>query len=332
MNKRNFAMSRHFNRNIGCQTGTKSGFRETVLSSWGSPLHARAVETLQVNIGYRCNLSCRHCHVEGGPGNPIEMDAETIGSVLRALESPGIRALDITGGAPELNPGFRELVAGARGLGKHVITRTNLAIFFEPGQEDIPEFLAGHGLEVTASLPCYTAANVDAVRGKGVFEKSVKALSMLNSLGYGKGDGLVLNLVYNPAGAFMPGSQKSLEEDYKKQLKAYDIVFDRLFTFTNMPVGRFRSALDASGELGAYQEGLRAAFNPATLDGLMCRSLMSVGPDGTLYDCDFNQAASLGLGDGLPRTISEFDLEALATRPISVDEHCFGCTAGSGST
>lgn len=336
MNKRNFAMGRHLDINIGCQSGTKAGFRETVLSSTGAPLLAHAVETLQVNIGYRCNLSCRHCHVEGGPANSRVMDAATIDSVLKALESPGVKALDITGGAPELNPGFRELAASAHSLGKHTITRTNLAVFFEPGQEDLPEFFADNRLEVTASLPCYTAENVDKIRGKGVFEKSIKALRILNDLGYGlgygMGNGLLLNLVYNPAGAFLPGSQQSLEEDYKRQLQAMGVVFDRLYTFTNMPVGRFRRALETSGELSAYEGALRAAFNPDTLDGIMCRKLISVAPDGTLHDCDFNQAAGLPLSEGLPGHISEFDLGALANRPISVDEHCFGCTAGSGST
>jgi len=325
-------MSRPLNMNIGCQTGTNAGFKETVLSSTGAPLEARTIETLQVNTGYRCNLACRHCHVEGGPANSLEMDSATIDSVLKALESPGISALDITGGAPELNPGFRELVREARRMGRHVITRTNLAVLFEPGLEDLPQFFSEQGLEVTASLPCYTEANVDGIRGKGVFQKSIKALGMLNQLGYGKGGGLLLNLVYNPAGAFLPGSQQSIEEDYKRQLKALGIVFDRLYTFTNMPIGRFRRALEASGELSAYELALRAAYNPETLEGIMCRTLISVAPDGSLHDCDFNQAAGLPLSEGVPSHISEFDHEALASRQISVGEHCFGCTAGSGST
>jgi len=260
------------------------------------------------------------------------MDAGTMKAVLRALESPGVKSLDITGGAPELNPGFRGLVAEARQMDRHVITRTNLAIFFEPGQEGLPEFFADNALEVTASLPCYTETNVDAIRGRGVFQKSVRALGILNELGYGRGRGLVLNLVYNPSGAFLPGSQQALEDDYKRELKAMGIVFDRLYTFTNMPVGRFRQALEASGELGAYEQSLRAAFNPATLEGLMCRKMISVAPDGRLHDCDFNQAAGIALSEGLPGNVSGFDYDSLAVRKIGVGEHCFGCTAGAGST
>lgn len=319
-------------KNCAIGISETTGFADAAARSLGGPLRAKAIEVIQVNIGYRCNLSCRHCHIEAGPANSLEMDAGTREAVLRALGSPGVKALDITGGAPELNPGFRDMASRARGLGRHVITRTNLAVFFEPGQEGLAEFFAHNGLEIVASLPCYTADNVDGIRGKGVFEKSIKALSMLNGLGYGKGNGLVLNLVYNPAGAFLPGSQESLQEDYKRQLKAMGIVFDKLYTFTNIPLGRFRSAIEASGELPAYERTLRGAFNPATLESIMCRTLISVAPDGRLHDCDFNQAAGLDLGEGFPQHIRDFDYEALAGRTISVGEHCFGCAAGSGST
>lgn len=321
----------HTINSSSCSRGN-SGFAGSVLAATGGPVTANSIEALQVNMGYRCNLACKHCHVEGGPANSFEMAPETCAAVLDALESPGIKTLDITGGAPELNPGFREMATMARSLGKHVIVRSNLAIFFEPGHEGLPGFFADNRLEVIASLPCYTKANVDGIRGPGVFDKSIKAIKMLNSLGYGEGGGLALNLVYNPAGAFLPGSEQSLQKDYKRALAAIGVGFDNLYAFTNMPVGRFRRALEASGELVAYEQVLKEAFNPATLDGIMCRGSLSVAPDGRLHDCDFNQAALLPLQEGLPQYVKDFDYDILARRTISVCEHCFGCTAGSGST
>jgi len=319
---------------MGACNPITTGFAEAAQEALGKPLTAEAINVLQVNIGYRCNLSCKHCHVKSGPSRTEEMSADNMGGILAALSHDGIRTLDITGGAPELNPGFRKLVTEARNMDKHVIVRTNLAIFFEPGQEGLADFYAENSVEVTASLPYYSAQEVDRVRGEGVFDKCIAALGQLNGLGYGTGrHDLRLNLVYNPRGAFFAPDQKELEAEFSRELEArYGLSFDTMFAFTNMPVGRFKSFLENSGQTSAYIQRLRDAYNPATLDRIMCRQLISVAPDGRLYDCDFNQAALLGLHETLPAFISEFDYDALVNRPISVDEHCFGCTAGSGST
>jgi radical SAM/Cys-rich protein len=312
-----------------------SDFAGAAREALGEELASTGVSVLQVNIGYRCNLSCKHCHLESGPSRAGEMSAENIAHVLSALSAgEAIGTLDITGGAPELNPGFRGLVTSARELGRRVIVRTNLAVFFEPGQEGLPEFYADNSVEVVASLPYYTAPEVDRIRGEGVFDKCTRALRQLNSLGYGSGrDDRRLNIVHNPRGAFFAPDQRELEAEFKRELKQrHGVAFDSLLAFTNMPMGRFRGFLERTGQLEAYTRKLREAYNPSTLDGIMCRSLISVGPEGTLFDCDFNQALSLGLTEGLPAHISEFDYEFLSNRPITVDEHCFGCTAGSGST
>jgi radical SAM/Cys-rich protein len=250
------------------------------------------------------------------------------------LRKTGIATLDITGGAPELNPSFRFLVGEARALGRHVMVRSNLVVFFDEGMEDLPEFYAEDGVELVASLPYYLEDGVDRVRGAGVFEKSVEAIRRLNRLGYGDGSGeRVLDLVYNPQGAYLPPEQGSLEEDYKRELRErYGITFDRLFTLGNMPIGRFKEFLARTGQLDAYMEKLSCAFNAETLPGLMCRHLISVGWDGRLYDCDFNLVLGMGLEKGLPEHVSEFDYEALRNRTVYVDEHCLGCTAGQGST
>jgi len=259
------------------------------------------------------------------------MDGATAEAVLRALEGCGIGTLDITGGAPELNPHFHRLVAGARGLGRKVIARSNLTIFFEDGMEGLPQFLAENQVEIIASLPYYSGASVDRVRGPGAFEKSVEALRTLNGLGYGRG-GPRLGLVYNPPGAFLPPLQCGLEAEFKKRLmEDFGVAFDRLYAFVNMPIGRFRDFLSRTGNLEGYMARLEGAFNPATLGGLMCRKLVSVGWDGRLFDCDFNQVLGLGIEEG-PSHIADFDYGALSGRKIRVGDHCFGCTAGQGST
>ncbi|MES2460183.1 MAG: arsenosugar biosynthesis radical SAM (seleno)protein ArsS [Armatimonadota bacterium] len=300
------------------------------------PLRAVEVTTLQVNVGKRCNQACKHCHVDAGPNRTEEMTEETALLCLDALKGyPSIHTLDITGGAPELNPHFRLLAAGARKLGRHVIDRCNLTILFEPGQEDLADFLAENRVEVTASLPYYLSERTDAQRGTGVFEKSIAGLRRLNDLGYGTDDGLRLNLVYNPTGAFLPPDQGSIEAEYKRELFArHGIVFNSLYTITNLPISRFRHFLERTGNYRRYMDRLHAAFNPAAAANVMCRSLVSVGYDGTLYDCDFNQMLDLPLGsaDAVPRHIRDFDAYLLARREIMTGDHCFGCTAGAGSS
>lgn len=313
---------------------SSSNFQEKVLAARGGPLAAEGIEVLQVNLGFRCNMACKHCHVEAGPARGELMGEETAERVISVLAHSDIPALDLTGGAPELNPQFRMLVAEARRLEKRVIARSNLTIFFEEGMEDLPEFYAEHGVEVVASLPYYMESGVDRVRGEGTFRKSIEALRKLNSLGFGADEGgMLLNLVYNPPGAFLPPAQETLEGEYKRELgEKFGISFSRLFTFTNMHIGRFRAFLAASGNLKTYTDKLVAAFNPATLDGLMCRHLLSVGWDGSLYDCDFNLVLDLKVAEGCPENIGDFDLRRLSSRRIAVGDHCFGCTAGQGST
>lgn len=309
-------------------------FQEALRRSAGYPLRSVGITTIQVNLGYRCNLSCKHCHVEAGPSREESMSPATVGAVLSLLARTGVRTVDITGGSPELNPSFRNLVREAAKTGCHVMVRTNLAVFFEPGMEGLPEFYRDHRVDLVASLPYFLEENVDRVRGEGVFAKSVEALLRLNRLGYGSGGtGLNLDLIYNPQGIYLPPSQAGLEEDYRRELGArFGIVFNRLFTLTNMPVGRFRTFLMRTNNLSRYMEKLRCSFNPATLDGLMCRHLISVGWDGTLYDCDFNQIMGLPLHNTYPRRVDDFDLRLLSRREILFGEHCYGCTAGQGST
>ena len=310
----------------------ESAFSKKVLSVHSGPLTAREIPTLQVNVGYRCNLSCKHCHVEGGPSRTEMMDEETVDSVLAVLARLPIGTIDITGGAPEMNPHFRYLITEARKLNKHVIARTNLAIFYEKGMEDIPEFYRDSRVELVASLPYYIEDTVDRVRGGGIFKKCITSLQNLNSLGYGEQGGLVLNLVYNPPGAFLAPDQRTLEAEYKRELQArFGISFNRLYTFTNMPIGRFRQFLARTGNLDKYMDKLICSFNPATLDGIMCRHLVSVGWDGILYDCDFNQVLDIAVSTARTN-IRDFDLAAISQRTINVGDHCFGCTAGQGST
>ncbi|MCU7851688.1 MAG: arsenosugar biosynthesis radical SAM protein ArsS [Candidatus Thiodiazotropha sp. (ex Monitilora ramsayi)] len=294
------------------------------------------LETLQVNLGYRCNLSCVHCHVNAGPKRSEEMNRETIDVVLRFLKNHHLKTLDLTGGAPELNRDFRYLVQAATEMGVHVIDRCNLTILLEPGQEDLAEFLAAHEVEVVASLPCYLEENVDSQRGKGTYHDSIEGLKRLNQLGYGSpGSPLQLNLVYNPTGPSLPPPQGPLEADYKKQLdERFGIQFNQLFTITNMPIQRFGSLLQSKGKFQEYLQLLRDSYRTENLDGVMCRQLLSVDWQGYVYDCDFNQMLKIPLGHESKvhphlRDLLDSDLSAA---PIRVAEHCFGCTAGQGSS
>lgn len=304
------------------------------LAAHGLTLRASTIETLQVNVGKLCNQACKHCHVDASPARTEIMTRETAEQVLDALRKFRFSTLDITGGAPELNPSFRYLVSEAHTLKIHVMVRHNLTVMFEPKQDDLPEFFSAHGVEVVSSLPYFLEQQTDAQRGHGVFEKSIKALRNLNDVGYGQdGSKLVLNLVYNPVGAFLPPSQSSIEADFKRELLArYGVSFDHLYTITNMPIKRFLDYLRRSGNEERYMRKLVEAFNPRAVEGLMCRSLISVDWMGRLYDCDFNQMLELGVAPELPQTISDLDTEKFAGRRISTGAHCFGCAAGSGSS
>ncbi len=299
------------------------------------PLCATGVETLQINLGRLCNMTCRHCHVDAGPDRTdAVMGRETFERCLEILAETRIPTVDITGGAPELNPHFRWLVGEARALGAHVIDRCNLTILLSGPYRDLPAFFARHQVEVIASLPHYRSLNTDRQRGRGVFAESIEALRRLNDVGYGRGDpNRQLCLVTNPAGAFLPGCQISLEREWKEALaREHGVTFDRLYTITNMPISRFLEFLTASGNLESYLQRLLDAFNPAAARGVMCRNTLSVGWDGTLYDCDFNQMLELPINHGLPRHIRDWDLERLERREIVTGRHCFGCTAGAGSS
>jgi radical SAM/Cys-rich protein len=307
------------------------------------PLHASdfpairrgRLETLQVNLGYRCNQTCFHCHVNAGPNRREVMERDIVDLVLDYLRAGGVSALDLTGGAPELNPHFRHLVVEARRLGVKVMDRCNLTILEQPGQEDLSDFLAEHGVDVVASLPCYLERNVDAQRGDGVFRESIHGLKQLNARGYGKADtGLVLDLVYNPQGPSLPPPQGPLEADYKRHLEAeYGVVFNNLYTIANMPIHRFARQLRKEGKLGEYMTLLKDAHRDGNLASVMCRTLISVDWQGYLYDCDFNQMLRIPLGAGTGRThlrdVMNRDLDG---RPIAVADHCYGCTAGQGSS
>ena len=308
-------------------------FEEKLIQIGSSPLVASGVETLQVNVGKLCNQTCRHCHVDAGPTRTEIMTRETAELVVDVLRRHEIPRVDITGGAPELNPNFEFLVREARALGRHVIDRSNLTVFFVEGRGYLPEFLRSQQVEITASMPCYLEQNVDTQRGKGVYSKSIEALQWLNRLGYGQADsGLVLNLVYNPQGPSLPPPQEQLEADYRRELGSrFGIVFNHLLTITNMPISRFLTDLERHDNYARYMDLLAETFNPKTVSSVMCRTLISVGWDGTLYDCDFNQMLSMPINHGLPQHIRNFDAFLLARREIRTGLHCFGCTAGSGS-
>ena len=307
------------------------------MQRYGFPaLRRRRPETLQVNLGYRCNQSCVHCHVNAGPNRIEQMSHQTIDDVLAFLAAAGLMKLDVTGGAPELNPYFRRLVARARDLGVHVVDRCNLTILEEPGYEDLAEFLARHGIELVASLPCYSSENVDRQRGKGVFETSIRGLRRLNALGYGRsGSGLVVNLGYNPQGPSLPPEQTELEAAYKHELKTnFGVEFNQLYTLANMPIQRFGSMLVSKGQFSDYMALLRGAHRDDNLDSVMCRTIISVDWQGYLYDCDFNQMLGLPLVAGGKRPVHLTELlgSDLTGNPIVVRDHCYGCTAGQGSS
>ena len=309
-------------------------FESSLARHIAEPLRATEVEIFQINVGKLCNQVCAHCHVDAGPDRSEVMTRETMEVCLAALAKTSILKVDITGGAPEMNPHFRWLVEEVRALGRHVMDRCNLTVFFVKDKEDLPHFLAAHKVEVICSLPYYQERETDRQRGIGVFDRSIEALRLLNAVGYGMPDSdLQLNIVHNPVGAFLPGSQKSLEADFKRNLKRkYGIEFNSLYCITNMPISRFLEFLIQSGNYEQYMERLVQAFNPSAVNGLMCRNTISIGWDGRLYDCDYNQMLDLPVGDSIPRHISEFDVDRLNRRSIVTARHCYGCTAGAGSS
>jgi len=295
----------------------------------------RTIDTLQVNVGKLCNLTCSHCHVEAGPTKTVEnMTRETAEAVVALLDILEITTLDLTGGAPELNPNFSYLVLETRKRDIHVIDRCNLTVFFEKDYDDIPDFLAAHRVEIVASLPCYTRENVDQQRGNGTFDQSIKALQWLNRLNYGReGSGLILNLVYNPVSPHLPPPQEELEQSYKTRLfEDFGIGFNRLYTITNMPITRYEKFLKSTKQYDAYVELLANSFNPGTLNDLMCRNMLSVGWDGNVYDCDFNQMLGMQIGNRRWLTIFDLTRDDLQHSEILTGDHCFGCTAGAGSS
>ena len=299
-------------------------------------IRRKKLETLQVNLGYKCNQTCLHCHVNAGPTRTEMMSRETVSEVIAYSKVSGIKTVDITGGAPELNPHFRSLVLAARNLGVHVMDRCNLTVLEQPGQDDTAQFLADNQVEVVASLPCYLESNVNAQRGAGVFEASIRALKTLNALGYGRNvSGLALNLVYNPQGASLPPPQVGLEADYHRHLdERYGVVFNHLYVLTNMPIQRFGSMLVSKGQFEHYMALLKNAYQPQNLESVMCRTLISVDWRGYVYDCDFNQMLGLPLRlNGKPRVhLRQLKSDDLDGNPIVVKDHCYGCTAGQGSS
>lgn len=308
-------------------------FDETLAIHARPQLTAGRIETLQVNVGRLCNQTCRHCHVDAGPDRREIMSAETVNACLRVLDEARIPTLDITGGAPEMNPNFRRMVTTARGLGRRVIDRCNLTILLAPGYADLAGFLAEQEVEIVASLPCYLESNCDRQRGAGVYAKSIAALQRLNELGYGRHPDLPLTLVYNPVGPSLPPDQAQLEADYRRELRTrHGVEFTRLFTITNMPISRFLADLLESGRYEEYLAKLANAFNPAAVAGLMCLSTLSVDWQGRLHDCDFNQMLDLSVTPASPQTIFEFNAARLDGRAIVTGRHCYGCTAGAGSS
>jgi len=305
------------------------------VSNGGKPglFSAPKLRTLQVNIGLKCNLTCVHCHVNSSPRRKEEMDWETMEAVLRFAQKLGVEMIDITGGAPEMHPKFKPFVAGFREQGHNVMVRTNLTILLESGYEDFPEFFRDHQVHLVASLPCYLEENVDMQRGEGVYRESIEVIRRLNELGYGRNPELVLTLVYNPTGPFLPPNQAVLEEEYRRELlDRFGIHFTDLYTITNTPIGRFRGDLRRSKKLEAYLDLIRDAFNPDTVEPLMCRHQVSVRWDGTLHDCDFNLALGWSTGFGAGTNIRDVDPETLLNRRIVTGDHCYACTAGAGSS
>jgi radical SAM/Cys-rich protein len=309
-------------------------FEESLRASGLFPLTATGIAVFQINVGKLCNQTCRHCHVEAGPNRTETMSRETAELCMRALEQTAIPTVDITGGAPELSPNFRWLVERSRGLGRQVMDRSNLTVLLLNPQAGLAEFLAQHEVEIVASLPYFQEQQTDAQRGAGVFAKSIEAIRKLNGLGYGApGSGLKLDLVYNPAGAFLPPAQHAIEADFRRELqRRYGVAFNALYALTNVPIGRFREFLEASGNYERYMNKLVGAYNPGAAAGVMCRYTLSVGWDGTLYDCDFNQMLDITVDHGAPWHIQDFSAEMLNRRRIVTGQHCYACTAGTGSS
>ena len=315
------------------EVGLARPFEAALRSTGLFPLTPTALDILQINVGKRCNQTCRHCHVDAGPDRKEVMPRLVVEAVLTFLERYRIPTFDITGGAPELHPDFREIVVRGANVGAQVMHRCNLTAILLPNYADIPELLAQHRVEIVASLPYFQARETDAQRGEGVFDESIEGIRRLNALGYGRGTGLELNLVANPVGTFLPGNQHDLEVMWKRELKKrFDLDFDHLYTITNMPISRFLEFLDERGRTIDYMTRLVNAFNPAAAASVMCRNTLSVGYDGQLFDCDFNQMLELGLDGAAPQTIFDATPESLATRVIATGPHCFGCTAGAGSS
>ena len=325
-------------RNLVLENGDYKPFEKSIAGSFKGygegVIKPLSITTLQVNVGALCNLSCGHCHVSSGPGRSEEMALETLKDCVAFAARSLVNDIDITGGSPEMNPYYRQFVDMCLDSGRSVKTRTNLVVLLQDGFRDIPRFWAERKVEVVASLPHYTESQTDRMRGKGVFKASIEALKVLNELGYGTHNtGLVLNLVYNPCGAFLPPTQKDIENDFRVALnREYSIKFNNLFAITNMPVGRFLSFLERTGNLGAYMGRLVSSFNPSAVASVMCRNMVSIGWDGTIYDCDFNQMLGLRCsGQGAAR-IKEASEESLMKRTIITGMHCYGCTSGAGSS
>ncbi|MBI1390624.1 MAG: radical SAM/Cys-rich domain protein [bacterium] len=312
---------------------TRNSFDEYVEENLSQPLSALDIDTIQVNIGLLCNMTCAHCHVAAGPRRREQMSWETMEAVIEAARRVNCESIDITGGAPEMNPQFRRFIEALSARGFSVQVRTNLTILLEPGYEDMARFMADHHVKLVASLPCYLGENVDAQRGMGTYDRSIKALQNLNDLGYGCTDALPLDLIYNPLGPVLPPSQEQLEEDYRRELnRRFGIQFTRLHVITNMPIGRFWADLRQKKSDQEYLTLLQQNFNSRTLPGLMCRHQISVDWNGTIHDCDFNLALRMPVNHGTPDNIHDFDPEAVLRRRIATGGHCFGCTAGCGSS
>ncbi|MHC4778221.1 MAG: arsenosugar biosynthesis radical SAM (seleno)protein ArsS [Planctomycetota bacterium] len=308
-------------------------FERRVREVTGADLASHAIHTVQVNLGLRCNQCCAHCHLNASPARDEQMDRPTMEKVIELARAVGAEVMDLTGGAPELNRDFRRFVDAVVSEGISVQSRTNLSVLLEPGLGDLIPFLAERKVALVASMPCYLHENVCAQRGEGVYDKSIEAIRRLNEGGYGREGGLPLNLVYNPGGPVLPPDQNGLEADYRRELgDRFGLEFTKLLTITNMPIGRFRSVLEETNRIDEYSRVLRAAFNPETLENLMCRSQISVGWDGRLFDCDFNLALGWPVDHGAPDHVDQFDVQKLTRRRIVTEEHCFGCTAGAGSS
>jgi len=312
----------------------KESFVERLKAMGGFPLYATGVEVLQLNITRRCNMICRHCHVEASPDRRETMPEEILSECVRISHLSSINTIDVTGGAPELNPRLPGLLRKLAATGKRIIVRTNFTILTEEAGRSFPQMYSQLGVEIVGSLPDYTSERTDRQRGPGTFARCVTAIRELNKIGYGReGTGLILNLMHNPSGAFMPGNQSSLEHEYKRQLlERFGVEFNGLFVLTNCPTGRYLDYLIKSDNLADYMAGLASAFNPSAVSNVMCRNTISVGWDGRLYDCDFNQMLGLEINSGLPSHIREFDIEKLSRRQVTVDNHCFACCAGAGSS